>query len=404
MTTPRVLVQKFGGTSVSTPVRRAQVVERVRAARTEGFAVAIVVSAMGRRGDPYATDTLLDLLRGDGGDVDPRDYDLIFGCGEAISVATMCQTLRRAGIAAHGLTGVQARIYTDTHHEQAEIENIDPTRLFAILAAGEVPVVAGAQGVIPGTLDVTTLGRGGSDTSGVAVGVALAAERVEIFTDVPGIATADPRLIPGAPVIPGLSFYAAHELARFGATVIHPRAVATGCRARMPIVVRSTFGNEPGTRIDDAQVDPPIVGLAAFLALETVVLPAGSVGPPTRDRLWRDGIPSIVDRSGRLVFGTSAGGRAELDRAVGSTPSAITTQPDLAWLSIVGDAPELSARFATAQVALGRAPMFEERDPRRLTLIVPANDRTRAAETLYQRAFDSSRTRTTGDRVHVPIA
>jgi len=201
-----ILVQKFGGTSVSSPDRRQQVAAQVRAAIAAGHQVAIVVSAMGRRGDPYATDTLLDLLRGDGGPVDPRDYDLIFTCGEAISVAVMAHTLKRAGVPAVGLTSAQARIFTDGHHVEADIETIDTTRLRALMAAGQVPVVTGGQGVARDSLDYTTLGRGGSDTSGVALGVALGARRVDIFTDVAGVAVVDPRLVPGARMLRRVSY------------------------------------------------------------------------------------------------------------------------------------------------------------------------------------------------------
>src|SRR5450756_449547 len=124
-----------------------------------------------------------DLLRSDGGPVEPDDYDLMFTCGEAISAAVMSQALKRAGIPAVGLTAAQARIYTDGQHVEASIEEIDTSRLHALMAAGQVPVVTGGQGVARDTLDYTTLGRGGSDTSGVALGVALGACRVDIFTD-----------------------------------------------------------------------------------------------------------------------------------------------------------------------------------------------------------------------------
>src|SRR5450759_1519070 len=278
-----ILVQKFGGTSVSTPERRQQVVGHVRRAIADGNRVAIVVSAMGRRGDPYATDTLLDLLRSDGGPVEPDDYDLMFTCGEAISAAVMSQALKRAGIPAVGLTAAQARIYTDGQHVEASIEEIDTSRLHALMAAGQVPVVTGGQGVARDTLDYTTLGRGGSDTSGVALGVALGACRVDIFTDVEGIAVVDPRLVPGARMLTRVSYAAMHELARFGAKVVHPRALMTGWAGRTPVVIRSTFSDAPGTMIGEVEDEAPIVGLALLPAMETVVLPAGAVNTATRE-------------------------------------------------------------------------------------------------------------------------
>ena len=272
-----ILVQKFGGTSVATVDSRRQVVEHIRRAREAGYRVAIVVSAIGRRGAPYATDTLLDLLRSDGGAVDPRDYDLIFVTGEIISVAIMSQTLKRAGIAAVGLTGGQAGLHTDGHYREAEIVGIDVARLRRHMAAGAVPVITGGQGIDPDSQDYTTLGRGASDTSGVAFGVALGAEKVEIFTDVEGVAAIDPRMVPGAHWLARVSFMAMYELARFGAKVLHPRAILAGWRARTPVVVRSTFSTAPGTIIADVADERPIVGLATLSPMDTAWLPANAV-------------------------------------------------------------------------------------------------------------------------------
>ncbi len=390
MSRSQILVQKFGGTSVSTPERRAQVVEHVRRARIAGDQVAIVVSAMGRRGDPYATDTLLDLLRSDGGPVASDDYDLIFTCGEAISVAVMSQALKRAGIPAAGLTAAQARIYSNDVHLEADIESIDTSRLHALLAAGTVPVITGGQAVSRPTLEFTTLGRGGSDTSGVAVGAALGACRVEIFTDVDGVASADPRLIANARILGRVSYEAMHALARFGATVVHPRAIAAGMRGRTPIVVRSTFTDAPGTLVGDVADEGTLVGLAALPPMETVVLPAAAAAPSTRETWERSRlVMSIIDSEcGEVVVGATDDKAGELRDAL--KEAALEPSRRLGrccWLSVIGDGAALGtchavwmARFGTRGVEV-RA---RELTARRATYVVPEATREIAARAVYE--------------------
>ena len=390
MSTPQILVQKYGGTSVSTPERRQQVVEHVRRARAGGFQVAIVVSAMGRRGDPYATDTLLDLLRSGGGPVAPDDYDLMFTCGEAIAVAVMSQALKRAGIPAVGLTAAQARIYSDGTHVEATVEHIDTSRLDALLAEGTVPVIAGGQAVARPTWDFATLGRGGSDTSAVAVGVALGACRVEIFTDVDGVASANPRLAPDARILSRVSYEAMHELARFGAKVVHPRALASGRAGRTPIVVRSTFSDAPGTLIADVEDERPLVGLAALPPMDTVVLSARAVAQATREaweRSWL--VMSIIDSaSGEVIAGAADDKAGELRDALregGLEPSQSLGR--CCWLSVVGDAaalerqrPHWLARFADQGVEV-RA---HELAGRRSTYVLPEAARQLVARLLHE--------------------
>ncbi len=388
-----VLVQKFGGTSVSTPERRALVVGHVRRARAEGFAVAVVVSAMGRRGEPYATDTLLDLLRADGGPVAPADHDLIFTCGEAIAVAVVSQTLKRAGIPAVGMTSAQARIFTDGLHVEASITEIDTSRLVSLMASGQVPVVTGGQGVVPATLDFTTLGRGGSDTSGVALGAALGAERVEIFTDVDGVAVVDPRIVPGARFLSRVSYAAMHELARFGAKVVHPRALAAAWASRLPVVVRSTFSDAPGTFVSEVDDEAPLVGLATLPPMDTVVLPAGSADETTRGA-WEQLrlVMSLADGAGAgLLVGAGDGKIPEMAAALaewGLQP--LRRAGRCCWLSVVGDPaavaahhPRFMARFAEYDIA----PLGFELIRRRCTYVVPEDERTLASSLVYE-AFE----------------
>lgn len=246
----RVIVQKFGGTSVAKPEGREQVVKKVREAINQGYGVVVVVSAMGRAGDPYATDTLIGLARGVLKHVKPRELDLLMSCGENISTVVMVQTLKANGIEAKAFTGGQAGIITDHNFNNARIVEIKPDNLFRCLEEGKVAVVAGFQGITSDG-EVTTLGRGGSDTTGAALGVALKAEVVEIYTDVDGIMTADPRLVPQAKPLAEMTYNEVCEMAHLGAKVVHPRAVEIAMEGRVPLRIRSTFSDSLGTLICD---------------------------------------------------------------------------------------------------------------------------------------------------------
>lgn len=394
MTGKPILVQKFGGTSVSTAERRQQVIGHVRRARDEGYRVAIVVSAMGRRGDPYATDTLLDLLRSDGGPVDKRDYDMIFICGEIISATLMAHLLKREGIPAVGLTGAQAGIYTNDNHSEAEIVEIDPARVRRHLERGEVPVVAGCQGVIRDVGDYTTLGRGGSDTSGVALGVGLDADKVEIFTDVEGVARADPRAVPQADWLEHVNYDTMLEMARYGAGVVHPRAVRAGRDGDVPVTVRSTFSTRPGTVIDEAPDEFPLVGIAMLGPLEAVVLSEDTIGPETRG-IWerRRGIMSLVDeQSGALLLAVSSEKAHELAAVRDELGSAAQgVDGDQSWLSLIGEPEAVRERGDEARRVLERQGievLYDEIADRRSTCVVAAADDARAVEILYHGVFE----------------
>ena len=208
----RIKVLKFGGTSVDTPEHRRTVAQHAIRARGEGFDPVVVVSAIGRAGAPYATDTLLSELRGIDAGVPPaaRELDLMMACGEIISTVMLAQTLNAAGTPATALTGGQAGIVTDAVFGDARITSINPHYVISTLREGQIPVVAGFQGVTdPGTGRhgaITTLGRGGSDTTASALGAALRAEAVEIYTDVPGVMTADPRVCADAFTLPEVSY------------------------------------------------------------------------------------------------------------------------------------------------------------------------------------------------------
>ncbi|HWR41010.1 MAG TPA: aspartate kinase [Patescibacteria group bacterium] len=244
----QIVVQKFGGTSVATPATRALAAEKVKMALTQGLMPVVVVSAMGRRGDTYATDTLLDLAVTAGDAGDSREIDLIMCCGEMISAVVMSACLRSQKLQTVMLTGGQAGIVTDDNYNSGKILKINPARIHKELAAGRIPVICGFQGMTEAG-EFTTLGRGGSDTTAAALGVALDAQLVEIYTDVDGIMTADPKIVKNARILDRVSYSQVCQMAHQGAKVIHPRAVEMAMQKNIPLVIKSTFSDAPGTLV-----------------------------------------------------------------------------------------------------------------------------------------------------------
>ncbi len=216
----------------------------------EGFSPVVVVSAMGRKGAPYATDTLISLAREEFSNLDPRDLDLLLSCGEIISAVVMSQTLRRMGMKSVAFSGAQAGIITDNHFGDASILRVEPDRIKKYLDKGYVVVVAGFQGATEEG-EVTTLGRGGSDTTAVVLGIYLQADYVDIFTDVNGVFTADPRIVPEAQILQGLTYTEAAEMIQQGAKVIHHKAMNLAREYRIPLRVRSLSDEGKGTLICD---------------------------------------------------------------------------------------------------------------------------------------------------------
>ena len=239
-----VIVQKFGGSSVADERGREQAVKKIKAELDSGNKPVVVVSAMGRRGAPYATDTFLDLVPGAGAELSA----LIVSCGETISACVMAHCLNTHGIPAKALTAYTAGIMASGPYDGAEPADINTANLEALLEAGVVPVVTGFQGVLP-DLSLATLGRGGSDTSAVALGARLKAAYVDIFTDVPGVAMADPRIAPDAPFLPFLDYDSMLRLSANGNRVLHDRSAKIAMEKNVLIRIRSTFDDKPGTLI-----------------------------------------------------------------------------------------------------------------------------------------------------------
>ncbi|AMX83987.1 aspartate kinase [Geobacillus subterraneus] len=244
----KIIVQKFGGTSVRDERGRNLARRHIEKALEDGYKVVVVVSAMGRYGDPYATDTLLSLIGGAGHHVTKREQDLLMACGEIISSVVFSNLLNEHGIKATAFTGAQAGFRTNGDHTNAKILEMRCDRLLEALEQYDVIVVAGFQGVAENG-DITTLGRGGSDTSAAALGAALNAEWVDIFTDVDGVMTADPRIVESARPLEVVTYTEICNMAYQGAKVIHPRAVEIAMQAKVPLRVRSTYSDAPGTLV-----------------------------------------------------------------------------------------------------------------------------------------------------------
>ena len=244
-----IVVQKFGGTSVANFEKMAEVCEIVKKTKETGNDVVIVVSAMGRKGDPYATDTLLGLLEQVTDRPTDREKDMLMSCGEIISSTLMASMLSANGVDAVAFTGSQAGMMTNGVYSDAKIKDIDPSRIKAELENGNVVVVAGFQGG-DDRGDINTLGRGGSDTSAVALGKALGCKYVEIYTDVDGIMTADPRVEPDAKVLDYIDYEEVFQMADKGAKVIHPRAVQIAKDGNITLAIKNTLNpSYEGTKI-----------------------------------------------------------------------------------------------------------------------------------------------------------
>ncbi len=329
-----LIVQKFGGTSVADERAREHLAAKTASARARGDRVVLVVSAMGRRGAPYATDTLLDLLAPFGEGADAANRDLIASCGETVSACLVAAYLSSRGTPAVPLTAFTAGIRAEGPYGDSTPTAADAARIRAVLDAGKVPVVTGFQGVNPEG-QVTTLGRGGSDTTAVALAAFLGADFADIYTDVPGVASADPRIVPDAPFLDYLDYRSMYRLASHGARVLHDRSARIAERNQVLIRVLSTFDDRPGTLIGPER---PGTAEPAFLGIA----------------IRKDGeetsLVTILFRSGR---GGEGIGKAVQTAAPWSRDRAPAEDPDVAAFRCpAGSAPDLArALFAAFRSA-----------------------------------------------------
>lgn len=265
-----LIVQKYGGTSVATPERINAVADRIAATRRRGDDLVVVVSAMGD-----STDELLELARGVSPDPPARELDMLLTAGERITMALTAMALHARGVGAISLTGSQAGILTDAAHGAARITEIRGERVRDGLASGKVVIVAGFQGVDPSSREITTLGRGGSDATAVALAAALGADFCEMYTDVDGVFTADPRIVPDARMLSEISFDEMLELSASGAEVLMTRSVEFGRRFNIPIHVRSSFHDRPGTWVKETTMEQAIISGIAHDRSESKVTVRG---------------------------------------------------------------------------------------------------------------------------------
>ena len=250
----KLIVQKFGGTSVADTSSLKIVAERIIDRKKEGYEVVVVPSAMGS-----STDELIDLANELSEKPTPREMDMLLSAGERITMSLLSMHLNSLGHSSFSLTGSQAGIITTSRHGKAEIEEISGERVREGIERGDIVIVAGFQGFNRDTREITTLGRGGSDATAVALAAALGAEKCEIFTDVEGIFTADPRIIESAKLIDEITYDEMLEMSSSGAGVLMARSVEFGRRYNVPIIVKSTFTNNKGTVVKEKTMEEAIV-------------------------------------------------------------------------------------------------------------------------------------------------
>ena len=300
-----LVVQKYGGSSVADA-------ERIVATRRDGNDVVVVVSAMGD-----TTDELIDLAEQIVPVPSGREFDMLLTAGERISMALLAMAINSLGYKAESFTGSQAGVLTTAVHGKARIVNITPGRVQNSLTAGHVAIVAGFQGVSPDTKDITTLGRGGSDTTAVALAAALGADVCEIYTDVDGVYTADPRIVPNARRLANVTYEEMLELAASGAKILHLRSVEYGRRYAVPIHVRSSFSNKPGTMVagnmEDLAVEDAIISGVAHDRSEVKVTVVGVPDKPGEAAAIFQGLAAAEINLDMIVQNSSTGGTGRTD-------------------------------------------------------------------------------------------
>lgn len=322
-----LVVQKYGGSSVATAERIKRVAERIVAARKAGDDVVVVVSAMGD-----TTDELVDLAN----QVSPlppgRELDMLLTAGERISMALLAMAIHNLGYEARSYTGSQAGVLTTSTHGKARIIDVTPGRLRTALDEGAIAIVAGFQGVSQDTKDITTLGRGGSDTTAVALAAALHADVCEIYTDVDGVFTADPRIVPDARHIKNITYEEMLELAAGGAKVLMLRCVEYARRFKVPIHVRSSYSNKEGTLVTGSMEDPDV----------EQALITGVAHDPSEAKITVVGVPDEPGAAGR-IFNTVAQAEINIDMIVQNVSTEGTGRTDISFTLPKADGPTAMA-------------------------------------------------------------
>ena len=313
-----LVVQKYGGSSVADADGIKRVAQRIVVTRKAGHSVVVVVSAMGD-----STDELHDLAR----QVSPlppaRELDMLLTSGERISMALLAMAIANLGLSARSFTGSQAGVITDDVHGKARIIDVTPGRISGALADGAIPIVAGFQGVSAHGKDITTLGRGGSDTTAVALAAALKADVCEIYTDVDGIFTADPRIVPTARRIPAIKYEEMLEMAACGAKILQLRCVEYARRYDVPIHVRSSFSNRPGTWVSDEPREAEGPGM------EQAII-SGVAHDRSEAKVTVMGVPDVVGQAAKIFRAIATAG-INIDMIVQNISAATTGRTDISF-------------------------------------------------------------------------
>jgi aspartate kinase len=385
------VVMKFGGSSVADPEKLKAVARRLVAAREAGDRVVGVLSAMGD-----TTDDLIRLAHEVSPTPHPRELDMLVSVGERISCALAAMAINDLGHAAISLTGSQAGIVTDAVHTKAKIVEVRARRIHEALDDGRIVLVAGFQGVSTVSHDVTTLGRGGSDTTAVALAAALGADHCEIYTDVRGVFSADPRVVPGARKLDTVSFEEMLEMASSGARVMATRSIEVARSHTVRLHVRSTFGDEEGTWIreeDEQMLEKALISGVVHQRQETVYRVAGAKPARLFGALAEASVnvDTIVQTGPEIVFSAPVEDRDDAARTLEALGLVWDCRDDLGKVSLVGAGmkshPGVAARtFATLEAA-GIEPVVVSTSPIKIACHVASSEVEQAVQALHE-AFD----------------
>ncbi|RQD72572.1 MAG: aspartate kinase [Tindallia sp. MSAO_Bac2] len=399
-----IIVQKFGGTSLATSENQMDAINKIVSAAKNGYMPVVVVSAMGRNGSPYATDTLKSLLSIDGTMPDSRHMDLLLSCGEVISAVILSDKLKKAGYESEALTGWQAGIVTNDHFGCAEILSIEKEVLKSYLEKDIIPVVSGFQGI---TMDreITTLGRGGSDTTAAALGAALNADCVEIYTDVDGIMTADPRVVDDACILEEMHYDEVFQMADQGAKVIHPRAVEIARQNNLSVRIKNTRSDHPGTlicsqrqhfdlRYSSHGPEHLLTAVTQKNDIAQVIISRMETGLQEESRLFEDmancgiSIDMINFSPERKIFTIEEGKTIELKNLLENYPVQFNVTPQLSKVTVIGNRmtgiPGVMATVFSALAEEGIRILQSSDSHATISCLVRQNEAPRAVQSLHR--------------------
>ncbi|WP_026531650.1 aspartate kinase [Arthrobacter sp. H41] len=338
------IVQKFGGSSVADAEGIKRVARRVVETQAAGNQVVVVVSAMGD-----STDELLDLASQVSSDPHAREMDMLLSAGERISMALLAMAINSLGASAHSFTGSQAGMITDAIHGKARIIDVSPHRIRTAIERGDVAIVAGFQGMSRDSNDITTLGRGGSDTTAVALAAALDADVCEIYTDVDGVYTADPRVVPSAQKIDTISSQEMLEMAASGAKILHLRCVEYARRFGVPLHVRSSFSHQEGTWVLPSPDDK--ITIQEGEPLEQPII-SGVAHDRSEAKVTVVGVPDIPGKAAE-IFGIVAGAHTNIDMIVQNVSTHGSGRTDISFTLPIVDGAAALAALGEAQARVG---------------------------------------------------